>query len=263
MPADKTTSDQAIRNFFTQQLSSLDAMAGDLAEPWKTQFNALKDQYNSVLKGLPPTDQIPAAAAASDHLAIFSSTLMQAQTALGYFVGEVASMKKKHDEACTALNSAKEVILSFEKKVTDGDLVEKTKVTELCSAATTEGMAEGEKKVREEVKAKEDKAALINGRKTALNSAKLSVPGIEDILAATEDEFKAAQAKAATRTAELAKKGFAFNSETVTAMAWASDDEYAKQIKFLGEVMKQRSTSLTPFLTPPAAGSDKPPGGCF
>ncbi len=81
MPADNKDSLSTIRSFITQQCAALGVMLGQLDDPYKGEFKKLKDQFDSVLRGLPPTDQAPAALHAIDNAGGTEKLLTKAQVA--------------------------------------------------------------------------------------------------------------------------------------------------------------------------------------
>jgi hypothetical protein len=271
----KNANQELIRNFFTQQCANLTAMIGQLAEPYATEFRKLQNQYEAVLKTLPLTDQVPAALEANYHLTALFSALQANQYLVSYLGGEIAGMKKKHDEMLAAresetqqLSAATQKCAELEKKIADGDLLDKTKVTELCSAAKTTGLAEGEAnattRVRAEVEARAAAQKTIGDRKTALAAEKLPVPPIDDLLAGKDEEYAARKTKATERAEALKKKGFALNSRTMGELAWVKDDDYARQLALIDQVLSERGTPAAAFITAGQHEGDvKLPGGAY
>ena len=256
-------SQSAVRQFFTQQLTALGNLLGQLKEPWASEFRKLKDQYDSVLKSLPPSEQAPAALEANSQLTAVFSSLVSAQSVITYLSNEIIGLGKKHDESASQLVTYQQRCTDFDAKLKNGDLVERQKVTELCSASEKNGLEAGRKEVRDEVAKKEAAAQVIVTRKELLASAQLPVPA-DALLAGSDDEFKARQEKVATRTADLRKKGLSLNSKTLIDAAWADDAAFAGHLSLIDSVLSERGGSRVNPLAGGAAPADpETPGGIF
>lgn len=239
----------AIRDCLNTVRTQVCALADYLTEPWKTHFNSLKDQYDTALATLSPTDQVPAALEAGKQLQAFWSCLMSANS-LASMLGTAMNGMKQAE--ATALNSgisaaialkissgeliAKETIpILVEKELTAktaaGDLVPKEMHAQLCAAARTTGLGEGETKVRAEVQAKEVRVQRAEARKTLLQTAGLPIPeaAMMAALEGTDEEFAAAQKVAEGRIASLQQKGVALNSKThpqLLAKVWLPVEQW-------------------------------------
>ncbi len=156
---------------------------------------------------------------------------------------------------------------ALKAKIDAGDFIAKEKVTELCSAAHTIGLTEGEAKIKGEVAAQAVVQAKIAERKTGLCSEKLPTPEVEALLAGTDEEFTARKTAAVERTPVLLKKGFSLNSKTVAQLAWASAEEYTRELGKIDQLFSERAAPAAGnmFLAPPA-GTAEPgaiPGGAY
>lgn len=225
---------EALKSFLEQVRTQVCGMADMLKEPFKTHFKELKNQFDSALSKLPPSEQAPAAIEAHHHLIGLCSCLSSASSLVTALSQKLNGMEEGF---ASALNSAVDVKVAagitagdyikkgdlaglvtkaIEDKVKAGELVAKDMVTSLCSAAKTTGLEEGERKVREELKVSEARTQLVGTRKAALQTAGVPLPSekLENILAADEAAFNGAKAKVEERRGVLNKMGIALNSNT-------------------------------------------------
>lgn len=263
-----------IKEAFGQLLTSFNSIMGDLEEPWKTHFENLKGQYNSVLAALQPTDQAPAALEASSLLTALHSSLLHAQSLVSLVAGHRAELSKKCGELTTALASAtsasaaleaslpEKIQAAIDARIKAGELVPKDTLTSLCSEAKLQGEQAGEQKVRDELAAAAAKAKVLTDRKAAVQTAGLPLP--EDaLLEGTDEEFTARQTVAATRVENLRKLGVSHNSATLVK-AWLPADQYDNFEKCAAELLSQlpRGRALEPFAGPAGTAPATFPGGC-
>jgi len=127
-PKDLNTIKEVLTSFRTQICGAADT----LGEPWKGQFLALKGDYDKMLSGLPPTDQVsasagklrpdePAALEANSQLSCLHAALSSA-TSLSVMLGSaMASLSGKSAEA-SAAQLASAVRAEIEKQVAAGTL---------------------------------------------------------------------------------------------------------------------------------------------
>ena len=269
-PKDLNTIREVLTSFRTQICGAADT----LGEPWKGQFVALKGDYDKMLSGLPPTDQVPAALEANSHLSCLHAALSSA-TALSVMMGSaMASMAGKSAEAVTAqlasavsaeiekqiaagtLFKAEGVEVKIAERIKTGDLVAKETCTQLCSAAKDLGLAEGEKKVRAEIAASAVRQSLISTRKAELQTCGLPIPDarLEGVLAGTGEEFTAAQALAQSRIAALQQRGVALNSNSpLAAKVWLPEEQWQVFESLAVETLKGADPLVT-SATPAAGG---------
>jgi len=149
-PKDLNTIREVLTSFRTQICGAADT----LGQPWKGQFLALKGgDYDKMLSGLPPTDQVPAALEANSQLNCLHAALSSA-TSLSVMLGSaMASLAGKSAEASAAqlaspagaeiekqiaagtLFKAEGVEVRIAERIKTADLVAKRTYTQLCSAA--------------------------------------------------------------------------------------------------------------------------------
>jgi len=116
-PKDMNTIRGVLTSFRTQICGAADT----LGEPWKGQFLALKGDYDKMLSGLPPTDQVPAALEANSQLNCLHAALSSA-TSLSVMLGSaMASLAGKSAEA-SAAQLASAVGAEIEKQIVAGTL---------------------------------------------------------------------------------------------------------------------------------------------
>jgi len=236
-----------------------------LQEPWLTHYRKIKDDYDTVLKELSPSDQVMAAMDANRHLNSLYSMLTCANSMCSLLTNNITEMKKG---AMNALNSAVDAAITeriskgelvakadvegrvttavkagidaeIGNRITAGALVAKDTHTQLCSAAKELGLKEG--RTAAEVSAAAEKARIetIATRKTLLatNGIPLPTGDIDAILAGTDEEFSALQATAKSRMENLMSKGVALNSDhALWGNIWKPEAEY-KTFESLAESM--------------------------
>jgi len=276
-PKDLNTIRQVLTSFRTQICGAADT----LGEPWKGQFVALKGDYDKMLSGLPPTDQVPAALEANSHLSCLHAALASA-TSLSVMMGsamaslaaastgsgqgsaqapaaQLASAVSAEIEkqiAAGTLFKAEGVEVKIAERIRTGDLVAKETCTQFCSAAKDLGLAEGEKKVREEIAASAVRQSLISTRKAELQTCGLPIPDarLEGVLAGTGEEFTAAQALAQSRIAALQQRGVALNSNSpLAAKVWLPEEQWQVFESLAVETLKGADPLVT-SATPAAGG---------
>jgi len=283
-PKDLNTIREVLTSFRTQICGAADT----LGEPWKGQFLALKGDYDKMLSGLPPTDQVsafvplgaglrpdePAALEANSQLSCLHAALLSA-TSLSVMQGSaMASLSGKSAEASAAqlasavgaeiekqiaegtLFKAEGVEVKIAERIKTGELVAKETCTQFCSAAKDLGLAEGEKKVRAEIAASAVRQSLITTRKAELQTCGLPIPDarLEGVLAGTGEEFTAAQALAQSRIAALQQRGVALNSNSpLGAKVWLPEEQWQVFESLAVETLKGADPLVT-SATPAAGG---------
>jgi hypothetical protein len=280
-PKDLNTIKEVLTSFRTQMCGAADT----LGEPRKGQFLALKGDYDKMLSGLPPTDQVsafarelrpdePAALEANSQLSCLHAALSSA-TSLSVMLGSaMASLAGKSAEASAAqsasavgaeiekqiaagtLFKAEGVEVKIAERIKTGDLVAKETCTQLCSAAKDLGLAEGEKKVRAEIAAGAVRQSLITTRKAELQTCGLPIPDarLKGVLAGTGEEFTAAQALAQSRIAALQQRGVALNSNSpLAAKVWLPEEQWQVFESLAVETLKGADPLVT-SATPAAGG---------
>lgn len=242
---------QKIRTWIPEFLSTFNGM-DDLGEPFATLFANVKQQMNGLLSKLPPTDGVPAAQEAGWILNCLMSSLTNTQLMLnhtGMRMKELATRNSASDPA--ALQGA--VDKAIEDKIAAGEIIKKDIHLSLCSNAKSEGLTEGEQKVRDEIAAKEKKGQLIAERKNFLTTNGLPLPAEDAALDGTDDEFKARTETAKARVEKLKGHKVALNSP-VMPYVWADEKEF-KGVETA--LTAQRASAGAP----PAEPLATPPGG--
>jgi len=208
-----TPSDLAAIRTFANGVLSCYASLGDLQEPFKSQFVKVKDEINTVLAALPPTDQAPAASQANGILSQIMSMFQYTQSMI---TNLTAFAKAQQTERNTVLASmTTEVEKSAAEKLktmlASGDYVAKAdldaKITDALAGAKT---------------AWEAGLKIVSDRRTLLATEKLIVPG-DDILAADAKDFDPKKVTAAARLEKL-KPFSSLPVERLTTLAWLADD---------------------------------------
>jgi hypothetical protein len=266
------TDAKALRDFYTNVRTQMCSLGDQLGEPWKSHYDQIKGQYDTLLAQLGASDQVPAALDANAQLSALYSMLVSASSLSNLLSSQMLAMKQT---SATQLNSAVEAAIAekltkgelvksdavtakiqeaITTKTTSGELVPREQHTQLCSAAKTTGLEEGRAALLNEQKAETEKKQLIETRKTALQTAGLPVPekDLEKLLGGTPEEFEAAKTKVQGRITALKTKS-AYHSAFDRFM-WASDADYGA-FELLAADMK-KATGPEPFQqrnNPPAA----------
>jgi hypothetical protein len=152
-----------------------------------------------------------------------------------------------------------------------GDLVAKTTVDQLCSAAKDLGIKEGRAAEKADAEARLAAEKLATERTAALTQAGLPLPEAEPnpglapnlglasaaILRAPEAEFAAARGTVETRIKGFTEAGLELPAELLAA-CWAPEAEFKKFQKTVTSIpaLKVRAGRVAePFATPPAGGT--------
>lgn len=136
-------------------------------------------------------------------------------------------------------------LAELDDRLAKGELVEKTKVTDLVNSAR----AEGEQAARAAVQ-------LLASRREQLVTDKLpNAP--EAALEGTDEEFAARLEKAKTRTQELSATGISLNG-AIGQSVWAEDQIYQRDLALVKEL--RAAPGPNPFAGGGSGGSPKPSG---
>lgn len=255
-----------------------------LAEPWLTHYRKIKNDYDSALKGLGPSDQVMAALDAKRHLNCLYSILSSANNMCSMLTNSIVDMKKN---AATALNSAVEAAIAerirngelvakadIESRVTagmkagvdaeitsrigKGDLIAKDTHTQLCSAAKELGLKEGKESAEQAAKAEKNRVETVERRKNLLVTNGIPVPltDIEKALGGTDAEFEGRQTTAKSRMQNLMEKGLNLNADNAAwDNIWKEEAAY-KTFESLAESL----VSGEPFATGKSRAASAPSG---
>ncbi|OHD27384.1 MAG: hypothetical protein A2Y38_01890 [Spirochaetes bacterium GWB1_59_5] len=250
------------RNVLLQQKASCEAAAKISDEPFAQQYRDIASQCDLALAGLPADDQ-PVEEKHSTALA----SLLAASTSLCTLLTGALDTHKKNQAASLASAVTAEVTRRIQageliekasltaaidaeitRRTTAGELVIKATVDQLCSTAKTNGIAEGEQKVRNEMAAQQQAAQKIAERKTALQTASFPLPGADTQLGGTDEEYAARKTKAETRRTALQTAGFKALGPELLANVWADDPAYKAFENTIANIPALKSTA------DPAAG---------
>ena len=242
-----------MRQMCSQVVTTLEALSSDaqMAGPLLKMFQGLKDEYNSILVKLPPTDQVPAANEAHWNLQHFFSCLTSTNALLSYLTTRMSEMQKNSYNSETL---AAKITAELDAKVKAGEFFPKSTVDSLCSAAKDLGIKEANEKAQADATAAAAKATLLASRKQLLTTNSLPLPENEEALLGTDEEFTAAQARVKQQTEVLVGFGVALNSEPIRK-AWAGEAEFKNYADLLKGVVVKKTKADEPF-----AGGNTPPG---
>ncbi len=262
-----------------QVLASYDPATLD--SPFKEQYLSLKADYDSAIKDLPITDQVPAALDANRHLQCLYSMLSNMNGLVTYLKSTMAGMKPSAQALCSAVDAAvaervtkgelvakadfeARVSTAVEAEITrrtgEGVLIAKDTHAQLCSVAKAGGMKEGRDAALAEMKTQREQEQLVARRKEALQTA--SLPGITpdveklvlEALGGSEEQFAAFQAQAKARLEKFEAAGVSYNSRNpVFAKIYLPEDQFKV---FEGLFMDAaRTAGHEPFAKGPSTGA--------
>ncbi|MDE2105478.1 MAG: hypothetical protein KGL39_50085 [Patescibacteria group bacterium] len=244
----------ALRNFLTTLRTQACASSEAFSPSLKEMAGELTKKLDGLISELPKED-VAGDWDLSNKLDSLFALLAQA-SALASMAGmELAKLKAE-----TATQLAGAVETAIQSKVAAGELLtkdahaaavaaavktEKDTVGQLCAEAKKNGIAEGEKKVRDEISAAEAVRAQIAGRKTELQKAGKPLPEaeFESVLGGTDEQFKAVTDKYDARLAALNKAGVQLAGSPLLAKLYLPDSEY--------KTFEPTVTSIDALKTPP------------
>jgi hypothetical protein len=236
---DKNKDLNLVRELFTNIKAQVCSSLELLDEPLRGMFVKIKEEFDTKLAALPPTEQVPASLDLSYQLQSLWSCLYSVNSMIQILNQSLTGMKSAQASALTAEIEkqvaegklltpeavAAKVTAELEAKTKAGELVPQAEVASLCSAAKTNGLAEGEKKVRDEITAAEAVAQTVGARKTALQTASFPLPNVDEVLRGTDEQFNAAKATAEARLADLKSKGISLNADLMSKV-WLAEPAY-------------------------------------
>jgi hypothetical protein len=235
---------QGARDFFTGLRTQACSLAAAFGDPLKSLANDFTAKIDSLIAKLPAGDppgdwsletQLEnvfgclAQCSALASLAGLEATKLKSEMATQVASGVTADIEKQL--ASGTLFKAEAVTVkiadAIKVKLDANELVPQTRVTQLCSAAKTEGIAEGEKKAQDAITAAEQTRNLILKRRGELQTASFPLPDaeFESVLGLADAEFGVAKTTAESRIALLEKDGIAMNSDLLPNI-WAPEADF-------------------------------------
>jgi len=139
---------KALRAYFQSQVTALNALIDTLTDPLKSQYSALRDQFNQLLSGLPPLEQHAAAEEINFGLDVLVGCIERANEVIAGLQGMLRQRQQESETQAQALQSR---IAQFEVRLKNGELLEKTVHQELLSAATAKAGQEAAVEVEGEI----------------------------------------------------------------------------------------------------------------
>ncbi len=180
---------KTLKDFLGAQVAALDGILASVPETLQAKFKALKESFSEQLSKIPSAEQLGDNDTAA---ALFSASIVKAQDFAKELMSGVATLQKELGAQVTAHNELKE-------KLAKGDLIEKAKVTELCSLAKQEGVDSMKPEIAET-------------RKMVLETARLPVPD-EKVLNLPATEFNALHADAVKNIEAAKGKGLSLGGK--------------------------------------------------
>jgi hypothetical protein len=208
-----------VKSFYEAQATALNGLMDKLPEGLRTELKTLHDSINDSLKALPPLEQVPAANDAAWALNCFTDAMVRMQEYASGLMEKINSIKNELNAKATALNS-------LQGQVSQGDLVTRERLKELCDLARGEG-------------ASSLKPELIATRKGALELAGLPVPS-EDVLALPAEQYQSRLNAAKDHLQKLTAKGLKLGGKGdgfVRQTAWLGATEFNGQISVLDDII--------------------------
>jgi len=269
-----------VREFFTNLKTQFASAATVYEGPIKALFEEVRGKLESALAGLPKESEgdwdmqctldtvVSCMAGCSSLLTQLGLELSKhKQMASATPADTLAAALKAGTHLSLPDHNAK-VTAAVEAAITTrtgekGDLVPKTTVDQLCSAAKDLGIKEGRAAEKADAEARMAAEKLATERTTALTQAGLPLPEAEPnlglasaaILRAPEAEFTAARGTVETRIRAFTEAGLELPSELLAA-CWAPETEFKKFQKTVTSIPAlKRKTAAEPFATPPAGGA--------
>lgn len=227
-----------LKLFFKQQAERLAKIIADHPE-LAPQYGGVAQQLASATENLEPDAE---AAVDLEAILAFSETALETSRQLASgFSNQVVTLKKTNTEKDGVIADLTGKLAAQETLVTSGELIPKTRATELASAAHDTGVAEGRAAAEQAHAAAEALKARIAGRRQQLASASIAEP-MDEAPLTVEDEaaFTAAQTEAGVRTKALLGKGLQLASATVRRAAWLSAEAYAAEVAAIDEILASR-----------------------
>jgi len=278
MPQLKTNRDLGqVREFFTNLKSQFASAATVYEGPIKTLFEEVRGKLEAALNALPKEsegdwdlqctlDNVVGCMASTSclltqlGLELSKHKQMASAAPVDTLAAALAAgshlSKADHETAVTKAVESAIAARTGEK----GDLVPKTTVDQLCSAAKDLGIKEGRAAEKAEAEARLAAEKLATERTAALTQAGLPLPEAEvaAILRAPEADFTAAKGTVETRIKGFTEAGLELPAELLAA-CWAPEAEFKKFQKTVTSIpaLKVRAGRATaePFATPPAGGA--------
>lgn len=224
------------RALYSSIISQMSGM--ELDEPLKSQFAAIKQQCSALLEEMPLMDAVGAAQECKWSLSSLHSCMMSLQSAFGLVGASMKGLQSRMSAQAAEMPAA--IAEAIKEKISAGELVAKDTVASLCSESKSQGLAEGEKKVRDEIKLAQEKQKLVAARKDALTKASLPLPENDAFIEGTDDAFAALQTKAAERVAKLRKAGLSLNSPLL-AKAFLPDGDFETFLGLSSELLGKKA----------------------
>lgn len=236
----------AIRGMLSAVRTQVNSAATAFSDPLKNIFAELTKKFDSALASL-PTSETQCDWSLENQLENFFASLVQASSLASMCALEVNQLK-----ADAAKNMASAVTAELEKKLTageyvlrasldteigkaikgktdSGELVTKEMHAQLCSAAKTAGVTEGQTQERAKITEAEQRNALIASRTESLTKAGFALPpaDLRKVLGEPEEVYAAAKAKAESRAGKLKADGFQINSD-LAENVWLDDANFGR-----------------------------------
>lgn len=231
-----------IREHGQKMVTSLNSMLDFLDEPLKAEFLKVKSEIDTVLAGLPPSDQAPAALDANHILGRIFDMFASAQSLIGN-MNEAMDQAKQAGMAMAkadpeAINTA--VQAKVDSLLASGEYFKKDsdELKGLVKAGVDAELAEA-KKVSD----------LRAARTEQLTTAGLPAPENLEALDGEEADFNSLKETATARHSFLKSKGV--KAERMTTLCYGTEDAY-ELAKGLLEDMPSKATArmADPFINP-------------
>lgn len=216
------------REIGDQMLTSVNSFMDILEEPFKGKFLQVKNDINTMLASLKPSDQAPAALESNAALRQVMYALANAQS----------MMKEMTSMVMTRASVTDEVTKAIEAQTKEGKLFTKANLDQMVADAKTAA----ETSIRKTI---EDEGKLAKARTEILTKAGLPVPDVKHLVVGDEAAFVARQGEVTARVNEL--KPFGLKADRVLSLAWDTDKPaYDATVNLLKDVCPAKGAAARP-----------------
>lgn len=225
MNANKTPEQlmQSLKDLLNTNLNSLNSIIDKIPEALRADLVALRDSLNNKLKALQPLDQIPLAEQAAYALNCLMDGIVRMQEYTTLLMSRLTAVSDEASSLATAKNA-------LQKKIDDGELLTKEKVTELCELA------------KEDVR-KEIQPQVIDLRKEQIKAAGLPAPA-ETVLSANSKDFQVELDRAKLNLETAKKRGLKLGGKgdaLFKNLLWGSETAFNSNMDSIGEIMGKKA----------------------
>ncbi len=212
-----------MRELGTTQVTALNGLFDKAPDAIKTEISVMREKLNTLLKGLPPLDQVPGAMEASTALNSFGNTIASMFEYMDYVRTRVENMVTDFAKTSTALNG-------LQARVTGGELIEKTTADAALDQAKTDAVNAA--------------TAPLMAQIAGLRKESISLCGLpeapEAILSQSADAFTTSLAQAKKNLATCQARGFSITGKGagfVKKTVWMDETAFNGEAKAIEDLV--------------------------